>query len=105
MENENNIANEFNKSIFWDADPTTLDWDENKNYIISRVFMFYNVSNYKIALGILEKHYSKLEIYNAIKNSNEYLRLNMNACNEVAKDYNMEILYTAEKVEIARCKS
>ena len=95
------VADTFNRSIFWDADVSKLDWQKDRHYIITKLFMFADETDCLEITEILKKYYSKRQIYNSIVRSDEYLRLSAKACNLFAKHNNLELTHTPEKIKHA----
>lgn len=59
-----------NQSLFWDTDPSKIDKEKNKEYIISRILESGNINDIKW----LNKNYSKEEISRVVVNTGRISR-------------------------------
>jgi hypothetical protein len=70
------VAESLNKSLFWDVDPSKLDWEKNKLLIIQRTLVRGGMKDMKMIMRI----YSTKDMVAVIKTCKELDKVTHNFC-------------------------
>ncbi|WP_207424603.1 DUF6922 domain-containing protein [Desertivirga brevis] len=83
-----NIAKHFPKHLFWDVDPSSLNTQRDKDFIIPRALYATTPATFEEDITKLEGFYSSEEIVAELKFTKE--RISNQVCELVAKRYHIE---------------
>ena len=71
-----NVAEAFDKSLFWDVSHEKLDWQQNSQFIIERVLVRGGMNDVKIIMRL----YTKSQIIESIKKCRDLDVVTHNFC-------------------------
>lgn len=82
------IEKQFPKHFFWDVDPSTLDADKDRDFIIPRALIATTPQSFDTDIARLEVIYSKAVIARELKVTRE--RVSNKVCLMVARRYHVK---------------
>jgi hypothetical protein len=83
-----NIAEVLPKHLFWDVNMSTLDLNEDKDFIIPRALFATTERTFDNDISRLEQFYNHTEIVNELKTTKE--RISNLVCTMVARRYHVK---------------
>jgi predicted molibdopterin-dependent oxidoreductase YjgC len=88
MKQVDNIATIFPKELFWDVNPSQLNVQEDKDFIIPRALYATTESTFTNDISRLERLYKRIEIIKELKSTKE--RISNKVCTMVAQRYHIK---------------